>query len=358
MIIGIDATKAARAERTGVEELTYQLILHLTAQDNANKYLLYTDRSLPGEILRGQNLTQILAPLPRFWRRFRFPLALLRQRPDVLLIPGYTPPPLAPERTVVIVHDLAFKYFPEAYSVMERQLQARALGHTVRTAKHIICISRSTERDLHKFYDFPESRTSVVYPGWDKNRFYQNRKKSSASDYILFVGRLEERKNVAAVVQAYRRYRQQSQRQIKLVLAGRPGYGFGRIEKEIVLLGPLRKDVILMNYVEGEKLPELYAGAKLFLFPSLYEGFGLPVLEAFASGTPVITSNTSSLPEVAGDAALLVDPRNIDAVVGAMTEIIEDEAMQKELIGRGYKQCQKFSWDKTAGEVLAVLRSV
>lgn len=361
MIIGIDATRAAAGSRTGVENFTFQLILNLLALDKSNSYRLYTDQPLNKDLISPANCRQVLMPFPIFWHQTRLPLELILRKPDVLLTPGYMLPPASPPNSIVVIHDLASKIFPKAYPAIERWLQEIALKRAVGRAERIIFVSQATRDDFYRFYDFPKDRTNVVPLAPNDNLAVGSGgayPSSPAKPYMLFVGRLETRKNVVKIIEAYSEFRQSTTFEHKLFLVGRAGFGYNNILDQIFRAKSWQKDIILPGYLSDANLSHLYAGASFFVFPSLYEGFGLPILDAFKFGLPVITSGVSSMPEVAGQAALYVDPNNSHEIALAMKKLAQSDSTRQKLSELGRQQLKSFSWHKTAEQYLEIISSL
>jgi len=290
---------------------------------------------------------------------------------------------------VVTIHDLGYLYYPEAHRLVDRLYLNLSTRYNARAATHLIADSSATKRDLIERYGIEPDKITVVYPGYDvlslskgnETTFQPVRDEEAieavkarygiAGDYVLFVGTLQPRKNLIRLIEAFspstRLRRAQSSRSgrrlsnpqspisnLQLVIAGKKGWLYEEIFQQVEEL-ELEGKVVFTGYVVAGDLPALLSGAGLFVFPSLYEGFGLPVLEAMACGTPVICSNASSLPEVAGDAALLVDPLDVEGLAAAMERVLGDEALRAELIERGFERARKFSWERCARETLDVL---
>ncbi len=363
MIIGIDASKTASKEKTGIDNTAYQIILNLKKIDRKNTYYLYTNKPLDKKLTDSANFTEKLIPFPRLWNKFRLPLALLKDKPDVFLALTNTVPSLAPENSTVLIHDLAFKFFPEAYSKTELFLQESAITQAVNKAKRIIFTSEANKSDFLRFYKYPRNQIEVAQLGYNEEVFNKSVKKEEAfenisSPYFLFVGRLETRKNVARLVEAFTQFKKKYHSDHKLVLAGKPGYGYAEIKKILESRVEYGNQIIMTGYVDDTKLAKLFRGAEAFVFPSLYEGFGLPILEAFACGTPVLTSNISTLQDVAGQSALLVDASKTDEITEGLRQISSDHSLQKKLINNGTETLKKYSWEKTAKKVLSILEGM
>jgi glycosyltransferase involved in cell wall biosynthesis len=363
MIIGIDASKAAVKKRTGVENYTYQLILGLKKIDHQNVYYLYTNAPLPEEFSHQVNMFEKRCCLKRFFNKISLPFLLMRTRPDVYLQPLYKIPRSAPDRSITVIHDLAWLKFPEAYSRSERASQLSALENALKYAKKIICVSDSTKDDLIKSFSEAKHKAVTINPSYSEGTFkpisHPKDPLKIDSPYFLFAGRLEERKNIVRIINSFIALKLAEDIPHKLVLAGSPGYGYQKIKQTIAQLDKnLQKFIILPGYIKNEDMPDLMSGAEAFVYPSLYEGFGIAVLDAMAAGTPVITSNTSSLPEIAGEAALLVDPLDEKDITAAMKEILIKKDVKNRLINKGLEQIQKYSWEKSARAVLDLLETL
>lgn len=379
MRIGIDASRATRENRTGTEAYSLHLIRALQALDATNEYILYFNTPpRPGLFPAQANVRQRTIPLPRLWTHLRLSWEMARHAPDVLFVPAHVVPLIHPRRSVVTIHDLGYYHEPDAHPPRQRAYLEWATRYNAASATRIIADSQATQRDLVEILGIAPDKIRVVYlgvaPGFqplqDPAQIAAVKAAYGiAGPYILYVGTLQPRKNLVRLVEAFARigravadgYEEMNpyadggpQRQLSLVLAGGKGWGYESIERAVQAAG-LSGQVILPGYVKLEDLPALYSGADLFVLPSLYEGFGLPVLEAMACGTPVVTTNVSSLPEIAGDAAVLADPNDSGALARAMIRVLMDPLWKAELRRRGLAQAQRFTWNKCAQETLAVL---
>ncbi len=224
-------------------------------------------------------------------------------------------------------------------------------------ARRVICISQATADDLNRAYGTDPAKVDVIHEGIDLQRLAPGEPGHPAPTqraYALYVGTIQPRKNLARLMQAYASLVRVHAIDWDLVLAGKPGWHSDGLYVQAAALN-LSDRIHLPGYVADDVLPSLIRNARFFCFPSLYEGFGLPVLEAQALGVPLVTANNSSLPEIAGDAALLVDPTDVDAIADAMLALSRDEALRQRLIAAGYENVKRFSWEKAAAETLAVL---
>jgi glycosyltransferase involved in cell wall biosynthesis len=372
MVIGVDASRAARPLRTGTENYAFYLIRALLALDADHRYRLYFDRSLPispPHLFPPGHWEARVIPFPRLWTHLRLSWEVSWHPPELLFVPAHVLPLLHPRRSVVTVHDLGFRIFPQAHRPFDRWYLEWSTRYHVRTAAHLLADSEATKADLIAAHHIPSRRVTVVYPG--RNESLRRVEDPAAigvtktrygihGDYILYLGTLHPRKNLSRLVEAFALFRQEAGLRAsrwKLVLAGGKGWRYESLFHRVADLG-LADEVIFTGYIAQDDLAPLLSGARCFAFPSLYEGFGFPVLEAMACGTPVICSDTSSLPEVAGEAALLVDPTDTEAWAGGLHQLLTDAELECSLVQRGYHRAQAFSWERAARQVLRVFAEV
>jgi glycosyltransferase involved in cell wall biosynthesis len=275
-------------------------------------------------------------------------------------------------KTVVTFHDLAVYKIPEVFPKVKRTRDRTIMSLMAGKANKIIAVSDSTKKDICDIFGCHESKVSVIYSGFDKRMTEESRSPrekvlehygiNEGKKYILFLGTLEPVKNITKLLEAFKLFKEKCKKdggkcEHKLVMAGKNGWladGYKALAKEL----GIDKDVIFTGYIVGDELVPLFKNADFFVMPSLYEGFGTTVLEAFATGTPVIASNVSSIPEIAGDAALMVDPGSAQEIADAMFEFASDENMKNEYREKGKKQVEKFNWEKTARETLEIYNSL
>ncbi|MBV8085353.1 MAG: glycosyltransferase family 4 protein [Chloroflexi bacterium] len=282
------------------------------------------------------------------------PLELATERIDVLHSPDYIPPfcllPLASclPRRVITVHDLAFLRWPEFLTADSRRYFNRQIRRAVRIADRIIAVSNATKADLAALLDVAPDKIDVVYeaPSFDANAIKQA---DVPDDYVLFVGTLEPRKNLERLIEAFAQVHRHGYGG-KLVLAGLCGWAADGIMAAI----ERHAEYVLNLPIDRQSLPSLYKGATLLAYPSTYEGFGIPLVEAMACGTPALISNVSSLPEIAGGSALEVDPNDVEAIAEGIWRLISDEALRQELVSKGLRRAAEFSWERAAEQTLAV----
>lgn len=362
--IAIDASRTTVARRTGTENYALQLIRALLALEAPHHYTLYFRDTPPPDLFADRpNITQRVLPWPRVWTHTRLAWALRHNRPDVTFVPSHTLPLWFPGPAVVTVHDLGYIYFPEAHTPFARHYLAWATRHSVRRATRIIADSLATAKDLAAHYGVRQHKITVIYPGVDESLAHVTSPDSLASvrqkyglpaRYLLFIGTLQPRKNIARIVQGYAHWRGQTGPEyadVALVLAGQQGW----LYDPNWIAGV--EGMVLPGYVDDGDIATLYSGALALVFPTLHEGFGFPVLEAMRCGTPVITSTTSSLPEVAGDAALLVNARDTGDIASAIGRLVTDEVLRASLIAKGTQQMAQFTWARAAEQTLGVLES-
>jgi glycosyltransferase involved in cell wall biosynthesis len=364
MLIGIDASRATSATPTGIEIYSREIIRALIALDRKNKYRLYTRETIATDFFANPNSEFRTIPFPRLWSHVRLSYEMLTHAPDVLFVPAHVLPLIHPRRSVVTIHDLGHLHFPEAHPPMQRLYHTWSTQWNARAASHIFADSEATQDDIVQLCHVAPEKISVIYPAFDA-RIYQRirdvdkikstcEKYRIGNDYVLAIGTVHPRKNYARLIEAFGKL---ESRDLRLVIVGKKGWLYQPILDRIQSLN-LQSQISFLDYVPASDMSALIGGARLLAFPSLHEGFGLPVLEAQACGTPVVTSMTSSLPEAAGDAALLVDPLDVDAIAGAMQRLLTDETLRAKLVARGFDNIKRFSWEVSARQVLNIIESM
>jgi len=283
----------------------------------------------------------------------------------VLFVPSHVLPLVHPPRCVATVHDLGYLYYPQAHTPWARRYLRWSTAFNASSAAHVIADSEATRRDLVRHCGTSPDKVTVVYPGRDPafvpvrdageiNSVLARYQITSA--YVLSVGTLHPRKNLAVVLDAVAGLARRGV-DVHWVIAGKKGWQYELLFARMRELG-LETRVHFVGYVPTADLPALLSGASAFALPSLYEGFGFPVLEAMACGTPVLCSNVSSLPEVAGGAALLLDPRDVSQWANALSRVMEDQMLRRDLVERGFQQVARFSWEGCAKAILEILERV
>jgi glycosyltransferase involved in cell wall biosynthesis len=381
--IGIDFTSAVR-ERAGIGRYARELMRALARLDRENRYILLVPRDAYAELLRydwPSNFKIVRAPfteryLAALWHKFRVPLfvEMFIGALDVFYAPGFLLAPTRARRAFVTIHDLSYVRLPECFPAPLLTYLNRQVPHALKRADLILADADSTRRDVNDVYSVPLEKIKTLYAGVDP-RFNPNvssesrarvRDLTRGKPYLLSVSTIQPRKNYARLIEAFAQllksqisnsnlHAKRLISNFQLVISGARGWMFDEVFQTVERLN-LRERVIFPDFVSDDDLPALYADAALFVYPSLYEGFGLPVAEAMACGAPVVCSNASSLPEVAGDAVLYFDPRDVDAMVDAMQRALADESLRNDLRARGFVQSKKFSWDTAARALLGYLK--
>lgn len=370
MIIAVDLRSIQRGTFSGVENYTLSLLECMIQNDRVNKYLLFYNglKPLKNEELRFLNTTvvtrripsKLLAASTTFLRKPDF--TTLIGNFDTLFLPNINYVVLGKaKKLVVTVHDLSPIVLPEYYD-LKRRIWHKTVGfrRTLQRADKIIAVSEYTKQEIVKVLGIDSRKITVVYQGVDHVRFNPDLEVDKLRDvrnryglpgeYILFVATLEPRKNVEGLLAAWERM----ESSVPLVIAGKPGWKYSRIFRQ-ARQSKRDRQIQFLGFVDEVDKPYLLKLARVLAFPSFYEGFGLPVVEAMAVGTPVVTSSVTSLPEVVGDAGLLVNPYNREELTCALDALVRDEKLRKQLIAKALQRAQQFSWERTASETLQVL---
>jgi glycosyltransferase involved in cell wall biosynthesis len=366
MLIGIDASRTVIPRRTGTERYALEITRALVAAAPGERIVLYFNRPPPPGLLpRDDRVRWRVIPAPRLWTLARLSAEMLRRPPDVLFVPAHSLPLFQPRATVATVHDLGYLRFPREHGAAVRRLRDAANRWSAGRARLTIAVSRATRDDLVRCYGIPPERIAVVHHGIGSEfrpvdvpgtLAAVGARYGVEAPYFLFVGTLQPRKNYVRLLAAFDRFAASAPGPHLLVLAGARGWQSERLERALADLRA-RGSVRLLDYVADADLPALMSGALALTLPSLYEGFGLPALEAMACGTPVLASATSSLPEVVGEAGLLVDPLDVDAIAHGLGRLARDASLRAELSARGRARAADFTWERAARETLAVLRN-
>lgn len=393
MIIGIDASRAFSKQRTGTENYSYAITRALAKIDKINSYLLFVrggadiDRSgTQGQALRGwpKNFRFVEIGWPRLWTQVGLSWQTFAKKLDVLFIPAHTLPVIRKPGlpTVVTIHDLGAEYLAEYHQFPHKYYLNLATEYAAAQADALIAVSQATKKDLVEKLKVEEKKIHVVYEGYDQKLFQPAsidvvrnilKRFDIQNPYLLFVGTVQPRKNLERIIEAFARILRNKDTRISgakishsipvseylnldLVIVGSKGWLADDIYQAPARYGVADR-VKFLGHVDDYDLPALYSGAEALVFPSLYEGFGLPILEAMACGCPVLTSQISSMPEVAGNSALYVNPYDIEDITSCLIDIL-DRGKGQELKVKGFEQSKKFSWEKAAKETLEVLEKV
>lgn len=370
MNIGVDAYPLSQKKVSGISRYVLNIMNNLPLVDHTNKYFLYAKSGLKdwenkGYFIRGRSSSSETCSSVEntAWLYTLGTFFMKEDGIDLFWGTRHMLPPKLPRniKKVLTVHDLVWHYFPKTMKFYYRML-FRCLGsHFIKSADHIISVSKSTASSLTNSFNISPEKVTVIYHAADSYKLLDKQisskkiseKYNVSRDYLLTVGTIEPRKNLKFILNVLSRLKNEG---LQLVVAGAIGWRTSSIFKEYSRLGLSDKHVKFLGYVPEEDMNTLYSGASLFLFPSIYEGFGLPPLEAMASGTPVISSNISSLPEVVGDAGILLSPFDAKGWMEAILSVISDSKLRQELIDKGLKRAKSFSWLTSAAETLKVFQ--
>lgn len=410
MKIGIDASRANKSNRTGVEWYSYYIIQELKkflvddpdsssanhpqpllgkeGGNNEIEVVLYSNEKL-GE---GLEVMPKLPPLPEggrsdayrsggvgdwkevilswppkyLWTQIRLWWELVVNPPDVLFIPAHTIPFLPISKKIKIicaVHDVGFKRFPELYKKIQFWYHDLTMRRIRGRADVILTISQFSKSEIVDLYGVDPNKIKITYLGYDDKSYHVMEREDTSilekykisKPYILYVGRLEKKKNIGNIIDSFILIKKE-QSGLKLVLAGNPGNDYDQLVQKIKEAG-IDKDVIITGYVAESDMPQLFASAEVFLFPTLYEGFGLPIVQAMASGTPVVTSDCNPHKEIAGEAGIFVDPHSALEIYKGLKTLFDDPIRKQQLVEAGFKRAANFHWSKTAENTVNILMS-
>lgn len=371
MRLGLDARALASPVRSGVEHYVINLTRALAALPESPDIVAYVDTQIADPALAALSSERLKISLVRArhgWLRAALPWRLWRDRADLVHLPSTILPPILPCPAVVTVHDLAWARFPETYDPADLRMQTEVVPRSLRRAAHIITVSQSTARDLVETLDVPADKITAIPlgvspsfspdgPALSPDAFPGAERLAGGYLLHLATGGPHPRKNVGLLLAAYARLRA-DQPAPPLVVAGDVASERGRALLDKAADLGLAEDVIFPGQVSETVLPALYRSATILAYASSYEGFGLPILEAMASGLPVITSNRSSMPEVAGDAAILIDPENAEDLTAALARALRDDALRRDLAQRGLARSREFTWERTARDTVAVYQRI
>ncbi|MFC1663215.1 glycosyltransferase family 4 protein [Patescibacteria group bacterium] len=395
MNIGIDASRANVENRTGTEWYSFEVIKRLIAKNHNHQFILYLkDKPLPDMSDLGENVKyKVLRWPPKIlWSLVRLSIAMIKKRPDVLFVPAHTIPIIHPNKTVTTLHDIGFEKYYDLYSknnIQGKNIVSKVLSYlikiftfgrysvseldyhkwsaryAIKNAWKIITVSNFSKNEIVNTYKINENKISVIYNGYNEEYNYKVDKILSdkilnkyniSKPYFTFIGRLEAKKNIVRIIDAFLKYlyRDTSNEKYSLVLIGQRGLDFDKAEK-LFVDSKYSNNIIETGWLPDNEAKALIQNSNLFLFPSLYEGFGIPVIEAFAANIPVITSKYSALSEVAGNAAYLINPNKVNEISEAIHKIMSSNIIKQELIKLGQARKNHFSWDKCAEKTMAIL---
>lgn len=362
--IGIDINEANVGSRVGTGQYTYHILKRFAALAPDLEFHLYHRDPLRSDLpASSPNWNYHLVGPTRAWLNFGLPLNLLisRAKYDSFWSPAHYTPSYIGSPSVVTIHDLAYEYFPDLFLPSDLYKLKNWSRRAVARAKKVIAVSEATKQDLVKLYGTDPAKITVIHNGYDSDIFNMTTTPNNAiiknydlrsNNYLLFLGTIQPRKNVIKLVQAFHLLKESGYTG-KLVIAGNIGW-LAEDSLAVIKDSPDASDIVMTGYVSDEARLALYRNAEVYCLPSLYEGFGVPAIEAMASGAPVAVANNSSLPEVVGDAGILFDERNPNSIAEGINKILSDRNVW---VKKSLTRAQNFSWDKCAKETFSVLTS-
>lgn len=365
MKIAVHAKVLSEKQFSGIGHYTYNILLSLARIDKRNEYVLFSNEPFHFTI-DGANFKEKVLNFPKFWSYFRLPFELLRDRFDLLFVPKEMLPPYAP-KSIIVVYDLGMLAVGQISFDAKVHFYLAKYLH-IKRADHIITISQSTKNDIIDICRINPDKISVIYPGCNLD-LYKKIEDLELLEKVKKEYRINEaylinpsslswyRKNLSRLIRAFALVRKKYSLPHKLVITGKKGEAYQELLNLAEYL-QLKDEIIFTEYVPTEKIPLLLNGAEAMVFPSLHEGFGLPIIEAMACGCPVITSNCSSMPEVTGDAGILVNPYSEEEIAETIYKVISDSNLKEAMRKKGLERAKQFSWEKTAKKTLALFESM
>ena len=362
MKIAVNTRLLLQGKLEGIGWFTYETLKRITQAHPEHHFYFIFDRPYSDEFLFGENVTPVVVYPPTrhpflwyIYFEYTLPRVLKKIKPDLFLSPDGWVSLSTSIKTVDVIHDLNFEHHPEFIKPLVRKYYLRFFHRFAAKSVRIATVSEFTKQDIHQLYHIPLEKIDVVYNG--SNQAFQPLPEadkiivrddySQGTSFFLFVGLIHKRKNIDNIFRAFDAFKEEVGGETKLVVVGEKKWWKGELEDAFLAMKH-QDDVIFLGRQPSDILAKLMSSATALLYPSIFEGFGIPILEAFHAETAVITSNTTSMPEVAGDAAILVDPYSVQEIKEAMTCIASDDKLREILIEKGRIQRQKFSWDSTA----------
>ncbi|MBP5723518.1 MAG: glycosyltransferase family 4 protein [Bacteroidales bacterium] len=362
MKIVINTRLLIKGRIDGISRFTYETVKRICQNHPEHQFYLLFDRMYSKEFIFGDNVKPIIVPFQArhpfwwwFWFHSQVPRVLNALKPDVFVstdgysvVTGDTP-------VVDVIHDLNFEHFPEHLPYLVRKYYQKYFPQYAQKATRIATVSEFSKNDIHTLYTIPLEKIDVVYNGvsssfqplLDVEKLIIKQKYTNSADYFVYAGTLHPRKNIEGLFAAFKIFKEKTQSTMKLVIVGESMFLAKTIQKAYDK-HPYKKDIVFTGRVSDKDLNYLLGSAFAMTYVPFFEGFGIPILEAFACNIPVITSNCTSMPEVAGEAALLCDPTNVESIANAMIQLYSNKDLPQKLIAHSQEQLQKFTWDKTA----------
>lgn len=367
MIIGIDGNEANVKNRVGTGLYAFELLKQFATDKNHGFLVYLKDSPLPDLPKETENFNYKVYGPKKLWTQFALPIKLtFGPKIDVFFSMAHYGPRFSSVPYVVTIHDLSYLHFPEMFRKNDLYQLTSWSKYSIKNAAHIIAVSQTTKDDIVKNYDENPSKITVTYEGYDKKRFKPQpktrinlvkKKYHIGGEYIIAVGTLQPRKNLERLIEAFSKIILNSQfSTLNLVVVGKKGWLYESIFQKVKDLN-LEQKVIFTDYVPDDDLPALISGAQVYVLPSLWEGFGIPVIEAQACSVPVVVAGTSSLPEIVGESGILIDPIDINSIANGIKKALNPKS-RSDLVKKGLANIKRFSWETCAEETLKVLTKV
>jgi glycosyltransferase involved in cell wall biosynthesis len=367
MIIGVDGNEANVKEQVGVSVYTLNLLEHFRSVASAEQSFNVFLRQQPMSHMPEPNefFTYTIVTGPVLWSQIFLPLHLFfRSKIDVFFAPAHYVPRYCPAPIAVTIHDVSYFYFPNDFLKKDLYKLQNWTKRAIQQAKRVISVSKNTKKDIMKFYDVPEEKITVVYNGFEKKDIEEDDAKHRKAfleslgilnrQFLLYVGTLQPRKNVTLLIQSFEQLVKKNP-SLKLVLVGKKGWLYESIFQTVREKG-LEKQVVFTGFIPDDQVVTLYKHALCFVMPSLYEGFGIPILEAMAKDCPVVSSFSSSLPEIGGEAGLYFDPTSVEGLTEEVQHLIDTPSLRAEVIKKGKQRIKQFSWKTCAEQTLLEIK--
>ena len=359
--IGIDA-RLTHYRIGGISTYTRQLITALEALNTQQRFTTFTSRKASTSLDTTFNQAKLWTPPHHRLERIALSTELIRHNLDIFHATDFIPPQFGAKKQVITIHDLTFMHYPQHKDQSAIRYYNNQIEYAVRRADHILAVSSATKNDLINMLNVPHEKITVQHHGvnprfhpiQDDERKQQHKKLNLPEQYILTVGTLEPRKNIPALLSAYETLPKTIRDAYALVLVGQLGWLFDETLQRIKQLQESGLNIIIRSDILDEQLPIVYNLASVFVLPSFYEGFGMPILEAMACSIPIIASNTSSLPEIIGEAGILIPPENHDELAHMITHVLNNDEQRQNLIQAGLEHVKLFTWEKSAKIALSV----
>jgi glycosyltransferase involved in cell wall biosynthesis len=355
----------------GIGWFTYEVVRRLVDRRPEDEFIFLFDRPFDPAFVFADNVKPVVVPPPArhpllwyLWFEWSVPWVLRRKQADVFFSPDGYCSLRSKVPTVMVTHDIAHEHYPEQVPPLVRRYYQHFVPRYIQRADQVVTVSQATAKDIQAHYGTPAQKLhpacngvrSVFRPLSEEEKTRTRQAFAEGQEYFFYLGAVHPRKNLARLIAAYDQFRKRTSAPVKLLIGGRFAWQTGEVDAAY-RQAEYRDDIVFLGYLDGADLPRLVGAALALTYVSLFEGFGVPVLEAMHCDVPIITSNVSSLPEVAGEAALLVDPTDVSAIAQAMERVQKDESLRTALVAKGGQQRERFSWELATDVVEQALYS-